>query len=395
MIKFTNIGTEASLTNLYPKIEEFYEKELKFHRIHVSDNLFLSAVELKAPQGSLGTSLQDSSNTLVIVPGRAETEHKYAELLYHLKDSGLRVIVCFVRGQGQSSMVLYDSNKCHVERFLHYRHDLENILSYLDVGPKFKLMGFSLGGLISMEFCFNTTYPYKPKSVALIAPFLGINMPFSPKLVYPIIKVLCQIRSFALAYTPHGKEYKRVPFEENFHSHSPLRYNLYHDYYASHPQLALAGPTYKFVQCCMQAQGRLRKRKVRFNFPMLCLGAGADNVVSTQAAQEFCREHANDPIAPIFELVPHAYHDILNESDGYRNEPLLKALNFLFNGTTDLSYLYEQEEQEEHEEREQAVNTEQSAAKPLSEPPEGATIVPEQEVDESELIGDAPNVPKA
>ena len=82
MIKFTNIGTEASLTSLYPKIDEFYEKELKFHRIHVSDNLILSAVELKAPQGAPGTTLQDSSHTLVIVPGRAETEHKYAELLY-------------------------------------------------------------------------------------------------------------------------------------------------------------------------------------------------------------------------------------------------------------------------------------------------------------------------
>lgn len=390
MIKFTNIGTEASLTSLYPKIDEFYEKELKFHRIHVSDNLILSAVELKAPQGAPGTTLQDSSHTLVIVPGRAETEHKYAELLYHLKDTGLRVLVCFVRGQGQSSMVLYDSNKCHVERFLHYRHDLENILSYLDVGPNFRLMGFSLGGLISMEFCFNTTYRYKPRAVALIAPFLGINMPFSPRVVYPILKILCNIRSFALAYTPHGKEYKRVPFEENFHSHSPVRYNLYHDYYASHPQLPLAGPTYKFVKCCMQAQGRLRKRKSRFTFPMLCLGAGADNVVSTQAAQEFCQEHSHDPIPPIFELVPHAYHDILNESDNYRNEPLLKALNFLFNGTTDLSYLAEQEE---HEAEEEAPHSQPAPKSAPSEVPAGATVISEQEVDESELIGDAPRVP--
>ena len=393
MIKFTNIGTEASLASLSPQIEEFYEQELKFHRIHVSDNLVLSAVELKAPPGTPGTSLQDSSNTLVIVPGRAETEHKYAELLYHLKDTGLRVLVCFVRGQGQSSMVLYDSNKCHVERFLHYRHDLENILSYLDVGPDFKLLGFSLGGLISLEFCFNTTYPYKPKAVALIAPFLGIRMPFSPKLVYPILKILCNIRAFALAYTPHGKEYQRVPFEENYHSHSRLRYNLYHDYYASHPQMALAGPTYKFVKCCMQAQGRLHKRKSRFTFPMLCLSAGADQVVSTKAAQEFCREHSHDPVPPTFELVAHAYHDILNESDNYRNEPLLKALNFLFNGSTDLSYLSESEQDTEQAPAPQAA----PAPRPEthSAVPEGATIVREQEVDESELIGDAPNVPKA
>lgn len=359
MIKFNHVGTEAALATQYPQIDEFFNRELKLHRIHVSDNLFLSVLELKAQPGTPGTTLSDSSNTLVIIPGRAETEHKYAELLYNLRDSGLRVLVCFVRGQGQSSTVLYDSNKCHVERFLHYRQDLENILGYLDVGPGFKILGFSLGGLIAMEFCFNTNYPHKPQSVALIAPFLGINTPIAPKIMYPVLKVLCNIRSFALSYTPHGKEYVRIPFEQNFHSHSALRYNLYHDYYATHPQLALYGPTYKFVKCCMQAQLRLGKIKCRFNFPMLCLGAGADNVVSTAASQEFCQLHAHDPIPPKFELIPHAYHDILNEADSYRNEPLLKALNFLFNGTTDLAQITE----EEADEAAEAASQDQTATR--------------------------------
>ena len=65
MVDLQNIGTETSLAELYPKIDAFYENDLKHHRIHVSDNLFLSALELEAPAGSPGTSLQDSSNTLV------------------------------------------------------------------------------------------------------------------------------------------------------------------------------------------------------------------------------------------------------------------------------------------------------------------------------------------
>lgn len=359
MVDLQYIGTEASLSELYPKIDAFYENELKHHRIHVSDNLFLSALELKAPADAPGTSLQDSSNTLVIIAGRAETEHKYTELLYHLRDSKLRILVCFVRGQGQSSTVLYDSNKCHIERFLHYRVDLENMLSYLDVGPNYKMLGFSLGGLISLEFCFNTKFPYKPQSLALICPFLGIPNLLAPKVVYPILKIMCNIRSFALSYTPHGKEYVRIPFEENIHSHSPLRYDIYHDYYIKHPQLALAGPTYKFVKCCMQAQQRLDKIKCKFDFPMLCLSAGADMVVSTPAAREFCQRHAHDTIAPQFELIPHAYHDILNESDNYRNDAMLKALNFLFNGTTDYKSLVKAPEE----------NTEpQSALEPQDKP---------------------------
>lgn len=336
MINVQNIGTEASLAEQINEIDAFFEQNVKHHRIHSSGNLFLSAIELPAPQGTVGTTLEDSSKTLVIVAGRAETEQKYAELLYNLKDAGIRIIVAFVRGQGQSTMVLYDSNKCHVERFLHYRVDLECILSYLDVGANFKLLGFSLGGLIALEFCFNTNYKYKPQSLALISPFLGINFMLPPKVVYPILRLLCNIRSFALSYTPHGKEYVRIPFEENYHSHSPLRYKIYHDFYEKHPERALAGPTYKFVRCCLQAQLRLQKIKCNFDFPTLCLSSGADMVVSTQAAREFFAAHKNDKVPPHFEIIPHAYHDILNESDSYRNPSLAKALNFLFTGPESL-----------------------------------------------------------
>lgn len=333
MINFQNLGSEAFLAENLAEIEEFFDSSIKHHRIHASGNLFLSAIELPAPQGASGVSLEDSSNTLVIIAGRAESENKYAELLYSLKDTGIRVIVAFVRGQGKSTPVLYDSNKCHVERFLHYRADFENILSYLDVGPDFKLLGFSLGGLISLEFCFNTSFAYKPKSLVLICPFLGVNFLLPAKVVYPILKTMCNFRPFALSYTPFGKEYVRTPFEENIHSHCPLRYKIYHDYYDKNPELALAGPTYKFVRCCLQAQLRLNRIKCNFDFPTLCLSAGADMVVSTQAAKEFCAHHKHDRVPPKFELIPHAYHDILNESDGYRNPTLMKALNFLFNGS--------------------------------------------------------------
>lgn len=71
-------------------------------------------------------------------------------------------------------------------------------------------------------------------------------------------------------------------------------------------------------------------------------------VVSTPAAKEFCLRHANDTIAPKFELIPHAYHDILNESDNYRNSAMLKALNFLFNGKTDYQALYGHTEEDAH-----------------------------------------------
>lgn len=279
---------------------------------------------------SPNANAKDSSETLVIVPGRAENEHKYAELLYNLRNSGLRVVVCFVRGQGQSSNVIYGSTKCHVEFFANYRHDLETMLNYLNIGPNYKMMGFSLGGLISLDFCFYGTYKYKPKALGLISPFLGVHYPIQPDLLYWAISGLCLFRSFALAYTPHGKEYKRVPFEENFHSHCMVRYNLYHEYYALHPQQAIAGPSFNFVKCCLRAQRKLREPHIKFNFPVMCLSSVLDKVVDFSLAKKFFERHQNDPVPPIFEPIEGAFHDVLNEKDEFRNPSLEKLLNFLF-----------------------------------------------------------------
>lgn len=389
MISITRIGNESQLSSQYPEIEEFYHNTLKQHRISVTDRLFLSALELPAPQNrksvlnseelnqdeaeilernqenaaqepdntadnaqpaknenyvnadikSFWTTHQqknDDSETLVIVPGRAENEHKYAELLYNLRDSGLRVVVCFVRGQGQSSNVIYGSTKCHVEYFANYRHDLETILNYLNIGRNYKMLGFSLGGLICLDFCFFGTYTQKPKALGLISPFLGVSYPVPQSLLYYPIWTLCWLRSFALSYTPHGKEYKRIPFEDNYHSHSKVRYNLYHDYYAEHPQQAIAGPTFNFVKCCMRAQRKLSKDSIKFDFPVMCLSSEKDKVVSTPVAKKFFAAHSGDPFPPVFEVIPGAFHDVLNESDEFRNPVLSKVLNFLFPNSVNL-----------------------------------------------------------
>lgn len=465
MISITHLGNESQLSSQYPDIEEFYQNQLKLHRISVTDRLFLSVLELPAPSASesepvtnvdqastapasdidaaaamkaeatpaggtqptaatenaddmlgvesagasgaammmsiLSSKAQDDSqltaaevaeeylsseqsnlaqdkqyskehsqadtaqanslkvetftnadiksfwtqneqtkdgtDTLVIVPGRAENEHKYAELLYNLRNSGLRVLVCFVRGQGQSSNVIYGSTKCHVEFFANYRHDLETMLNYMNVGSNYKLLGFSLGGLISLDFCFFGTYPYKPRALGLVSPFLGINYPFPPRPLYYTLALLCLFRGFALAYTPHGREYKRIAFEDNHHSHSMIRYNIYHDYYADHPQQAIAGPSFNFVKCCLRAQLKLCSKKVKFNFPVMCVSSELDKVVSVGAAQKFFELHKNDPVPPQFEVLKGAYHDVLNESDQFRNPALAKVFEFLFPGAVHMA----------------------------------------------------------
>ena len=102
--KFT-LSTVTDYAKDIDAIEGFYQNDLIFHKIKRDENITLSAVELKGPK--------KPKMTLVIIPGRAEIEHKYAELLYNLKRRSIRVLVLFVRGQGSSTRLIKNSPKCH------------------------------------------------------------------------------------------------------------------------------------------------------------------------------------------------------------------------------------------------------------------------------------------
>lgn len=322
------LGTESELQSNYSDIEQYYGSKVKLHRCMTGEKRFLSIAEITG--SNFNDDEEAGRNTLIIVAGRGENEHKYAELLYRLRDTPLRICVCFVRGQGHSSTDLEGSNKCHISTFDSYRQDIRDIIEYIDPKPGFRMMGFSLGGLIITDFTvFNDTV-YKPAGVALIAPFLGVNYHVPNNLLYAFISAVCKIPSLSESYTPYGQDYRRIAFAENYHSHSVIRYSLYHDYYAQYPEETIGGPTFGFVKSCMEAQRRLMKSVFELPCPFYCQSAELDKVVHSGIARDFFEKHGKDRFTPKFNIVRGAFHDILNESDDHRNLALYKAFRFLF-----------------------------------------------------------------
>lgn len=318
--KFT-LSTVTDYAKNIDAIEEFYKSELIFHKLERTPELTLSAVELKGPKKPRAT--------LVIIPGRAEIEHKYAELLYNLKRRSVRVIVLFVRGQGMSTRPIKDSPKCHITRFEDYTEDVAFMLEKLEIRD-FVMMGFSMGGLISLDYLKHG--PVKPKKLALLAPYLwpAVNVPDA--LLKLFVGVMGRLPLTKTAYTVHGAEYQKVEFKDNIHSHDPFRYERYHLYYAQHPDLALGGPTYSFVEQTVLKQQALYNSAWDFTTPVLCVCAGDDRVVSTPHCLNFMRKHDHDIVPPQVMTIPGAYHDLLNEADQYRQVALTRALNFLIFG---------------------------------------------------------------
>lgn len=300
------------------EIEDFYDKNVEFVKIPITKKTFATAHCLR---------VENPEDTLVIIPGRGEIGHKYAELFYSLSKLNIDVIVVFARGQGQSSRYIKNTHKCHVNYFSNFSKDILHALEVLGI-RRYKLLAFSLGGLISLDIIKN--FSKKPAKAALISPFLWPYFQMNRYLIMFLSYSVGSLPFLNTCYTPYGKEYRKVDFQNNHHSHCQERYEYYHEYYRTHPYLTIGSPTYGFVCECVKKQLELFNSDFEFKVPTYVQSSGDDKVVNTFMSEQFFKKHQDDRRAPVFEIIDNAYHDILNESDEYRVQSLVRALAFLF-----------------------------------------------------------------
>ncbi len=300
------------------KLDDFFEHQVEKFAFQNPDGLVLTGVRLKK---------QSAEPTLVIIPGRGEIAHKFAELLYCLDKLNLDIAILFCRGQGESTRLLPDPQKCHIEDFNKFRDDLQFMLGKLEI-KNYNLMAFSLGCLLSLDLIkYGSNLPLK---ASLIAPFIWPYFK-APRIVLEgALRLLGWLSFTRLNYTPHGSEYKRLAFEANHHSHCNERFNRYHDYYVAHPELTIGGPTYSFLRQTTLKQTEFLRQPFDFKLPVKAYLAGLDKVVDSQVSGEFFQSHSHDTVPPQYELIDGMFHDVINESDEFRTPVLTGALSFLY-----------------------------------------------------------------
>ncbi|MCR5085219.1 MAG: alpha/beta hydrolase [Succinivibrionaceae bacterium] len=311
--------SEGELTEHTAEIERHFGEGLTWHHPVSRDGLTLSVIESPAP-GHLPP--------LLIVAGRAEIEHKYAEFLYSAHGMGISVAVAFVRGNGSSSRVLPGTARTHLRDYHDLRSDIECCHRALG-WERYHLMGFSMGGLIALDAVAHGTL--RPERLALCAPYLHPQAGGCPAPLLRAASALCAaIPALSTGYPPTQGDYRRIPFAENHHSHSELRYGRYHDYYAAHPELCISGTTWGFLHETLSMQAELRRLDFALTIPTLAITSGADRVVNSAYALEFFNRHRHDPCPPICLNIDGAFHDLINESDAYRTPALLRVLEFFY-----------------------------------------------------------------
>lgn len=311
--------TEESLhTALDADILPFYTTQLQSGVFEGKDDVPISYVKLEMP-GEKGA--------LVISGGRTESHIKYAELIYDLRQAGFSIYILDHRGQGFSGRMLDDPHKGHVESFEDYVTDLKTFVDTVVNArnhPARFILAHSMGA--TMAVIYAARHPDDFDGLILCAPMLQLNTRLIPEVVALFLANGVTVLGMGNAYVPGGAKYDPFgPFEENELTHSQIRFSIRRELISRHPQIALRGPTNRWLRESLKAARQARDTAVKIEVPVLLLQAEMDTAVRPKGQDEFCRRTKDCTKVAL----AGARHEILLERDDVRDKALAYILDFL------------------------------------------------------------------
>jgi lysophospholipase len=258
--------------------------------------------------------------TVCLLQGRAEFIEKYYETIAELRSRGFAVVAFDWRGQGESQRQIDDAHRGHVARFADYLRDLkaveEAVLAPLMPYPHLCL-AHSMGGAVAFAAAAEGRLPFG--RIVTVAPMLALRMVRWPVGASLLARTLHRI-GLGRRYIPFGGPISigTKPFAGNRLSGDPVRYARNAQAARSVGAGAVGDPSIAWLAEAFRMMARLRDRHVagRIAIPVLIVGAGADPVCETRAAERFARAARGAHIL----VLPGARHEILSETDAIRED---------------------------------------------------------------------------
>ncbi|RVD38610.1 alpha/beta hydrolase, partial [Mesorhizobium sp. M8A.F.Ca.ET.023.02.2.1] len=221
-----------------------------------------------------------------------------------------------------------------VRSFRDYTADLEQFFEEIvlpDCRGPYYILAHSAGAVITLLAA--PSMVNRVRRMVLIAPFLTLpDLPVSIGTVRRVCSLFCALglgRLYA-AWGPRPRH--TLPFEANKVTSDPQRYRRNTRIYEEYPQLALGGPTIRWLQAAAKASEAISDPDfmARIQVPLLIIAAGADQVVSTKAVEKYARSLRLGSLL----MIDGAKHEILQEVDLYR-EQFLAAFDAFVPGSDD------------------------------------------------------------
>jgi len=269
--------------------------------------------------------------TVIILSGRNECIEKYFETARNLAERGFTSATFDWRGQGGSERLLRDPQRGHVRDFQDYVKDLDRFFEEVvlpDCRGPYYVLAHSTGSLIAL--LATPSLVNRVQRMVLLAPFLTYTgFPLSMPAIGRITGLLYWL-GLGRIYGAWGARPRRSPpFATNKVTTDIGRYRRNMEIYEKFPKLALGGPTIAWIRAACRAVATVENPAFmqRITIPVMFVGAGNDEVVSTRAIAAYAKRLRGGSILTI----AGARHELLQEADIFR-EQLLAAFDAFIPG---------------------------------------------------------------
>lgn len=275
--------------------------------------------------------------TVIILSGRNECIEKYFETARNLSERGFASATFDWRGQGGSERLLRDPQRGHVRDFQDYVKDLDRFFEEVvlpDCRGPYYILGHSTGSLIGL--LATPSLVNRVQRMVLTAPFFTYTgVPLSMTAISRIATVLYWLGLGRMYGAWGARPRQSPPFATNKLTTDIARYRRNMEIYETYPQLALGGPTVSWIRAACRAVETVQDPEFmqRINIPVMFVGAGNDEVVSTRAIAEYARRLRGGSILTI----AGARHELLQEADVFR-EQLFAAFDAFVPGNDESIY---------------------------------------------------------
>lgn len=261
--------------------------------------------------------------TVFISPGRGEPVEKYYEVVRDLLARGFCVVAHDWRGQGLSARLLPDRLKCHARSTEEFLDDFQRLLdTFEDRAPKpWIMLGHSMGAALNLM----TLVKGEPRIAGALFTNPMLRMKTGKHSLWAVnFQTNWQVN--------HGRGTDYVPeifddpfehtFENDALTHDAERYKIWHEQLFACPHLAVGSPTWGWLSFALKIGETLLRDKgkvlKRVKTPVTIVVSGDDHLINKQFSKPFARKLHKG----ICVEIPGAEHELLIESDEYRNATL-------------------------------------------------------------------------
>ena len=254
--------------------------------------------------------------SVIVSPGRTESLEKYFETAGELSARGFHVLIHDWRGQGLSQRLLADRLRGHADGFDDFAADYAALLeTFQDRLPKpWIMVGHSMGGCLNLLTLARGEDRFA--AAVFCAPMLKLNLSRANRVASGPLSRLFHSFGRGGDYVMGQADSPWPTFENNRLTHDPDRYARMFELVRQHPDLALGGPTWGWLDSAIRCMTWLRTSPAvaKVGIPATILSAQADLIVdnAAQAATAARLPHGK------FVTVDGAFHEILQETDDRR-----------------------------------------------------------------------------